>query len=1680
MASSDRKSKVLSRITRPDQGTSVIPSVEKLPLKPAGVSFVPAQSTDTGATTLPDESLTSIVEDKSVVTPAPVVTPTVEVNQKSLSSLTPICIQNTDSILNTLLFMCLDQGHDFRAGDSRTTTQQGASTWVDYDFQPDKKKLCYLNKIRTNTFKELYYSDIETEPKEIGSELIFGQNDFIKGLLNTTLIGGNGAYGLVVVEYSDINKLGEEKEKFISDKITQHINIKLKYVSPSYYIYSDNDCLGSSGINIKINDTDDSKILFLPFYQRVYNEDMHKLWTFNTKKYIYLIKLNNVTLVRGTPFPDITEPKFSCELFTLIDLIVPQYVLNFGKFADVFKAQIKEIEKNPALIDTSLFPKFFENLFTGTYRFLTDTKGKQTLDVINYSNNIFNFESSDKDLFKYVPRGTKYYFPNCQSKGKVFNFFLEFLYKYQKPFIHPEYKINTDVTKYSDIEQAKTYIMESLTEKPTYIELYDALKNYKDQKGDLSEELKELLESFEKICIEKQYGFVTDTNIGFSKNLSTADILIDKFNNLPDSTICNITSNVSKSTASASASARTDSESMGSQSDNFGGKKMTGGKNIKEFDNLKNVKEVFDLDFSKKTDHSFYKINSTTSKNFKNIIAEYSNNLQLYYDYISEDKGANSDMNYFNNCWNPDIFYQEPEQTEEQAGGSNYPFKFTIASGQLDSSALGGQSIPQYHPPEIDIYMPIFQIKDEGKLQGIIVRMVFVKEVLVNSINSKSQTIVFCHFVYVDFFRTGTTEPTNRSEYPAKIGELLKYAIDHTEYVKDTSSCINSEELSKEDINSDKNVDFKLKLADNKYRNWYKYYTYTQGPTVQKSIVLPTDYNSILGLKQGVQFDYVASGIVNVAEYLIKNSKQLLKAFNIDENISDEDINKDLNFLFFIKLFLIRNKYTGDKSRSTDTLFLNQTKYLEGVQVSNDENTLYNAQMFGLNTIWSTSAKSVFYMSPYLTKDNRFPLTRGIYVPQLCSGLEQNPNFAPVLSGKETGVSSTNDEETEYINEFKEAIMSTIDFNDISPSIISDLSIDNKYGIPVLWSEGESFLKQLYLLLNQIRELPIEAELESAINDYLTKYIQITNKTTKGTTKIVLKTLKEKTISPLVGQIIGIEGFFGLVKSNIDELNVRKNSLYKKLAYISTKVDDKANLNNLFDMILFLSKTFPWWLNMIITNIEYEIYKISCKNFISILKSLNNLLTNENIQFCDKFEIYKYMDSLIEDFSKNFPGNKCFNITDKNNEITKISSTGKKTIKDYKQCPNQADFPMIYPLEFEEIEDEKPPIYLETIYQEDIEDKSPQEQEMILELNDTKFNNVSVDFIELLQKNRNPDKNLSEIDEKKITDLALANDVKKKPRPLKSKVREVVIPLRGTAEEYKPGIVKSTTSGQEERKEGEEGEEGEEEGKTLGGGKNADMINNFYKNTYKCNVGNYLKNFIPIIEKINTLYYFLNLRLKYDTAKDIVIKILLLYIQSINNSYIPKINSNSIINSINKIDGTYTTEQMNTIINTYSRQLDTYIIIDELISNNQISNIDLINILNNSISYNTYISLNISIPFIILKNIIMNKPIPIQFQEEEQEEEQKEEVQTKQQIITPKTNIQSQIDYTKLVNEPYMIGRREVESEQPNYSMGLAYGGISFKNRKRNKNFKTIKNKVKSRKQTIKRRNKKHKYSRRH
>jgi hypothetical protein len=93
--------------------------------------------------------------------------------QIPLLNLTPIYLQNTDSILNTLIFMNLDQGHDFHDGSARTKTNSGLSTWVDLDF----KGKGFLNQISRNFFNANYSNGTYN----LDSNAIFGNNDFIKG-----------------------------------------------------------------------------------------------------------------------------------------------------------------------------------------------------------------------------------------------------------------------------------------------------------------------------------------------------------------------------------------------------------------------------------------------------------------------------------------------------------------------------------------------------------------------------------------------------------------------------------------------------------------------------------------------------------------------------------------------------------------------------------------------------------------------------------------------------------------------------------------------------------------------------------------------------------------------------------------------------------------------------------------------------------------------------------------------------------------------------------------------------------------------------------------------------------------------------------------------------------------------------------------------------------------------------------------------------------------------------------------------------------------------------------------------------------------------------------------------------------------------------------------------------------
>lgn len=1656
------------------------------------------------------------------------------INHKLLD-LTPVCIQKTDTIFNTLLFMCLDQGHDFRAGDSRTTTNDGQSTWVDYDFFVNKK-ICYLNKIKQQKFISDYVGK-----STLNSEEIFGQNDFIKGLLNTTFIGGNGAYGLVVVEDSNLIGLGDDPKSLIASKIRENIIISLKLTSNHYYIYSDNDTFGDQGLTISINES--INILFLPFYPRVYNDGMHKLWSFNTKKHIYIIKLENITMEQEDGIYTLKDPNFTCEEFTTIDLIVPEYILNFTEFFESnFKKYKKNLEQFTENNEDLVKNQFFSELFS-----ISTIKNPIKHDEVEFLDGKFVHKPSSSLIKNNIPRGVKYNFQYCQITGGMFNPFLKLLYKYQKPFIHPEYKVSG--IQQDKTQQSRTDILSKLLSDISYLDSYNAIKNGKEEERRFDS----------NIFILKQYGFITDTNIGSGTAASTADVLIDKFNNLPNTTNCvtgggmvggeldgetkkkcdnlnqtnqmvfnrtydslkkyinenplkcseaceyvkekytNILEKFKKlddfntfceqckislpmdteetiskvpdyevpvsftrpmdisegvttgeTTTSIPLETTTPSTIETTTTASTIGTTTGSKKEIIPFNNLSDTDKVFDLMLNEPTE-PFYKINSKSSTtDFDNYINNYSNDLQLYYEYIPQNETSELRNNYFNNCWSSTIFYQQPQQL----GGSNYPFKFTVASGQLDSSSLGGQSIPQYHPPEIDIYMTIFDTHGDGELKGIIVRMVFVKEVLVNSINSKSQAIVFCHFVYVDFERTTIVKPSNINQYPQKIGELLRFVVDNTQYVKNDSDCINLDELKeKVNINALDDIDFILNFpqydGSKVSRNWYKYFTYSQGPTVQKSIVFPTDYSSIYGLKKQASPDYVATGIINVAENLIKNSSQLRIAFNVT---SDEtSIDDDPNYLYFIKLFLIRNKYTGDKSRSTDTLFLNQTKYLEGVQISNDENTLYNAQMFGLNTVWSTKTQSIFYMTPYLTPSGQVPITFGSYVTELCEGLKGNPNFVSSSTGKESAAAIT-DDEAEDINEFKREILSTLDMDNIPEKIKKYFDFTANRSILEYWSKGFYELKELYSFLNGFKDESLN-ELDRGIKEY------IQSCSVAGGEQNKLKKLTDNFEKKYVNsETQNLKNTFDNFTDIFDLIVKQKDDLYKTISNMATEIIEKAQLNNLFNIILLLSKTFPWWLDMILKDIKIKFYNEICDKCISILDKLNELLSNTEIGYCQQFRIYKKILSDKKYFEDNISDIICFNIKDNND----------KKLTSLKICPK--DQPEIKPFSITRVPlTETPDIYLKPLNPQEIEDLDKETQIKAIELNDTKFSNISIDFLEMLKRVSEVSKNLSDLtpaEKQSISDLEGATEIRKKPVPLPTKERKVTfVPVRAT--DVQPQKYQELGTPTEAAME-------------LGGAPptndlTPEQLTTFYNNSYKCNVGNYLRGFINKINTINTKFNTLTLNYGEDDGKQLVIKILLLYIELVNKSFIPNINSNTIINVIEKVDISYSVEKMNTIINTYSTQLNTYMVINGLMNTEEISNIDLINILNSSISNTIYNSLELPFSIFLLKNKIMSKDVyageeEVGIEESGMEEPEIEEpLKQEQKILRP-----TPIDYTKLYPKENMFSTLNQQA------ISVAAGGMSMKHKKNKKYMKTKNNKstIKRRKTIKKRNNKRTNYTR--
>jgi hypothetical protein len=1700
--------------------------------------------------------------------------------------------------------MCLDQGHDFRDEGGRTNI--GANkAWVNADVD----KQTYLNKIKKDEFQTKYAPNEDINI--LGADMIFGKYEFIKGLLNTTFIGGDGAFGFAIIEDMDILSLTNQPESIIINAIIKSMeNIKFDLLKTKdyYYITSQND-LGKKGNGINFTSTIDGKdinILFLPFYKRAFNNGMHKLWTFNTKKHIYIVNLNKLFIKKeSSPYLNytITNQEFTCNKLTVLDLIVPQYYFNFGSFFDKNKAtkksyfieqfnsiiqdneeKLKLDAKLPNILDklstndkNLIFDLFSKSLFNG--EFIDKMIEEETITTTNDSSELIKYKinndgigyfelNTDIELYKCVPRGVKYWFENCQNKA--FKYFLKLLYENQKPFIHPGYFINNSI---GNIDDAKTEILETLlNDDNNALNKYINIKNYTKIYTEDDEEF-----------ILKQYGIITDTSIGNSNFDSTSDILINSLNNVNDNKTCDVTQMISdtKMEIDSLESGRTTAESISNSSPiSIGGSgelnflnndpditddiedikdsiesvenadsfstslkgdikkiykviknndsllEQLGNYLVKKFpdsedeildtlkmkdtfkkvaeekitpistlqvankepeapetpvtlapelptkeefigfNNIENVNKVFDLNLQIKDfkDNKFIKINSTSSNtNINDYMNEYSNNLQQYYDFISQNKNFDIKNNYFNNCWQTVDFYQE-----QKGGSAYYPYKFTVASGQLDSSGLGGQSLPQYHPPEIDVYMPIFELSGAGDLKGIIVRMVVVKEILNNAINSKSQVVIFCHFVYVDFERTKIMPPSNASEYSRKISDLLNYTINNTYYIKN-ERCINLEELNQmSDINSEDNIDFILKFTDENglsvRRNWYKYYTYTQGPTVFESIVVPTDGNTLNWIRTKTsESGYVARGIENVAEYIIKSSKKLRNIFGVTEDLNEEEFDTNPGIVFFVKLFLIRNKYTGDKSRATDTLFLNQTKYIEGIQVSNDENTLYNANMFGQNTIWSTTTKTVFNMAPYYTKNNKMPITSGFNINNLCLGLKDNPFITVEKDLTEVAKPSVTNEETLIKDDIREEILNKLDpsfiykYNNCSkgkqplistrtslveilvPGIYNNLNL--KQDLQQFTNFNENFSEELQKITSIINDNLNNGDPFKSNNKYL--WTPITNfiKTPYLDNDSIVTTT-EKVISNLKDIQTNYDDFLTTFKNVLDQI-------------IKCKPD--LSINTLYNLLFYISKNFPWWMNL---NIEYYINLVLqkyCSMSIEFISKLNEKLLSVDAK--NKKNLYNFIESRFKELN-NLLNNKEFNsfiskYFSNINCLNDIKFDKKNfTIEIPKQSITQN---LIQPLK--EVDS----------------NATPDE----IAINDAKFTDATLQFINLLNQ-KDPvskfkeimSKNEDYIKEITAKTFTTKEDIEKYIKQINNKKENLIgfIP-RG------PIKMVETVGGEKRPRQFDEDLQTEQKRYRLDSNLNIlnqnikdnkiiaskninkDILTNFYNDSYKCNIGNYLKKFTYIINNINKIYIDLSIN-QTDNIKDIFIKILLLDINSINSSYVPIINNDKIIDDLKKIDLSYNVEQMNNILNKYQEQLNIFSLIDTIINTDydttEMKEL-LASIIDDNIKEYNYKQLNLPFTKLDLLKMALTQNIdesPIETKVQETRKRLRED--NNDQLSKKIKNT-----YNDIPNDSWMKNNK-IDTSIP------VYGGVSFKNKRKSKINHTKKNKIKNKNQTIK------------
>lgn len=1107
-----------------------------------------------------------------------------------ITKITPIYVQKCDNIMSTLLFMPLDQCHDFRGG--RTSGGKSLAT------QMDKGKINTTSKNNENGLAN-------------NGGIITGNiysNTFINNLVNTSFSGQKNIIGLLVIGNDSVEILknsefmtAEEQDKYILDvqKIMDNFDKQSLYVNVSSEINMYCQDKGNKQ-EIDVNGKT-AYVTFLGFPADGWDKGMHSIWTMNEIKHIYYVAIDSIDKNINP-----NKVNYSGDKITTLENIVPSFEMLFSNtdslnnFMDIFMKDYKY--DTDEIFEEANFNMLYDNFLKELYTSKTDDisvdeyaddDAEQSGGIneeMEVSDNIDNNTSENLKILRganykiygvrELPSDKQNINPVIKNNIKLYSdIFIEILKKMSKsisPEIHPNFQYST--TSHYDENMSMNDRIKNVNELFKQSEI-DIFKIYNQQNS----QIENINNSCNNITAEKyiikQFGNVNDMNI------------LPKIDNVMNSLNC---------------------------SDNC---------------SISNKSE-----FKKTSDN----VN-------ENIISE---------ENVNDDTPDS------------EIIKQPCQQRIEDYMkdiDNYYPYKFQIVSGVVDSSKLGGENMPEFFPPEIDIFMTIFD--NDGNLTGAIVRMTFLKQVLKNALNKKNGASVYSHFIYVDFdeIDTNSSMPDewqkNSDTYSLALRNLLNYVIDKTVFLPSLSDNFLS--------------NFELILKDNVQRKrWFFYLSDNAGPSVADGI------NSYCKNDSLAKLDDINKDTINISETIIRIAQKIYSD-PLNSKLRDIFVQESINRSYiFESMFLYKIKYIGDKSRCTDALFLNKNKFAECLQITGDENAHFTALMNGASSVYSPPSKFCLYLTPYFTYGNvnnnetsnlngKFLINLPIYKKLLLKG------ESPSDKGADPKTKESKSAFEDNIIQYNHKLFKDRKYSKISPlSLIDDYKKTSKYEIlKRLLLQAHNKANDAYKNRDEVDESKkLFNDAFNAIKKYRADYNDFNDIISN-----IFKTTNEFFNNPNVKkELNGIKGVFDNIISNIDYdkiLNDITNDLSRIIAGNELAKPINA-LNNSFNEIknYFIQQTNPSQkilekLNKV-NNID-ELYNVLADNYndlqtgkeqadaLILLTDINKLLNTLNTIKQEQVKEDKKFNEYNDFFNQIININETVNPSKKR----KTTSTPKTTIE---------------------------------------------------------------------------------------------------------------------------------------------------------------------------------------------------------------------------------------------------------------------------------------------------------------------------------------------------------------------------------------------------------------------------------